>query len=145
LDTLAEQGRSYAQRYLRRVFYANSNEPVGPQRRGTDHRDPLEHLDRHYLLELLLDYGDLPASPEAAYLPAPTGQETTDRWPLRPDPFSSFRSGFEVRTLRLCRRVLMVHHFEELGGPTVVRALELGYTTEPNSRLSLLGTVAVKG
>ena len=33
--------------------------------------------------------------------------------PPRPDPFSTFRAGFEIRTLRLCRRVLMLHHFKE--------------------------------
>ena len=36
-------------------------------------------------------------------------------WAARPDPFSSHRAGFEVRTYRRCRRVLMFHHFPELG------------------------------
>ena len=31
-------------------------------------------------------------------------------WRAR-DPFSSYRAGFEVRTYRLCQRVLMFHHF----------------------------------
>ena len=31
------------------------------------------------------------------------------------DPFSSYRSGFEVRTYRLCQRVLMFHHFPRAG------------------------------
>ena len=41
-------------------------------------------------------------------------------WACRHDPFSSYRAGFEVRTYRLCRRVLMFHHFpDEPGvGPT---------------------------
>jgi hypothetical protein len=30
-------------------------------------------------------------------------------WNVRPDPFSTYRSGFEVRTYRRCRRVLMLH------------------------------------
>ena len=39
---------------------------------------------------------------------------TPERMELyRPDPFSSYRSGFEVRTTRLCQRVLMFHHFPE--------------------------------
>ena len=37
--------------------------------------------------------------------------------PIRDDCFSSFRAGFEIRTLRRCRRVLMFHHFAELGRP----------------------------
>src|SRR5262249_3392448 len=39
-------------------------------------------------------------------------------WPVCQDPFSTYRSGFEVRSYRLCRRVLMFHHFpDELGVP----------------------------
>jgi len=49
-------------------------------------------------------------------------------WTVRPDPFSSHRAGFEVRTYRRCRRVLMFHCFDELGSePTLVRATELDY------------------
>ena len=39
--------------------------------------------------------------------------------PLRADRFSHSRAGFEIRTLRRCRRVLMFHHFAELGGADV--------------------------
>ncbi|WP_179859915.1 SpvB/TcaC N-terminal domain-containing protein [Streptomyces sp. 1222.2] len=35
-------------------------------------------------------------------------------WAARPDPFSSHRAGFEVRTYRRCRRVLMFHHIPDL-------------------------------
>src|ERR1700687_3251390 len=54
-------------------------------------------------------------------------------WSVRQDPFSSYHSGFEVRTYRLCRRVLMFHHFpDELGVPDyLVRATELGYRETP--------------
>ncbi len=37
--------------------------------------------------------------------------DRTRAWSVRQDPFSSYRAGFEVRTYRLCRRVLMFHHF----------------------------------
>ena len=37
-------------------------------------------------------------------------------WRVRRDPFSVYRSGFEVRTYRLCHRILIFHHFpQELG------------------------------
>ena len=49
-------------------------------------------------------------------------------WALRPDPFSSYRSGFEVRKYRRCRRVLMFHRFAELGtGPCLVRSTEFEF------------------
>src|SRR5439155_16678129 len=49
-------------------------------------------------------------------------------WPVRPDAFSVHRAGFEVRTYRRCRRVLMFHHFAELGDePYLVRSTEFDY------------------
>ena len=37
----------------------------------------------------------------------------------------TYRSGFEVRTYRLCRRVLMLHHFaEELGVGRLPRPID---------------------
>ena len=49
-----------------------------------------------------------------------------------PDPFSSFRATFDVRTYRLCRRVLMFHAFDELGeAPVLVRSLDLTYRHSP--------------
>ena len=54
-------------------------------------------------------------------------------WPVRQDPFSTYRSGFEVRTYRLCRRVLMFHHFpEELGDRScLVRSTAFHYREKP--------------
>ena len=51
-------------------------------------------------------------------------------WPARRDPNSVYRSGFEVRTYRLCRRVLMFHRFSELGGAALVNELVLDHTEE---------------
>jgi hypothetical protein len=53
-------------------------------------------------------------------------------WALRPDPFSSYRPGFEVRTYRRCRRLLMFHHIPDLptgekGYEGLVRSTELDY------------------
>jgi hypothetical protein len=59
------------------------------------------------MFEVVFDYGehDLDA-------PKPDDQ---GQWTFRDDPFSSYRSGFEVRTTRLCQRVLMFHHFRDDG------------------------------
>ena len=58
------------------------------------------------MFEVVFDYGEHDAGrPDARMTPAD--------WPVPPDPFSSYRAGFEVRTYRLCRRVLMFHHFPE--------------------------------
>ncbi|GAX46356.1 Mono(ADP-ribosyl)transferase SpvB [Tolypothrix sp. NIES-4075] len=59
--------------------------------------------------------------------------EAVQSWRCRPDAFSSFRSGFEIRTYRLCQRVLMFHRFpEELGTDFyLVRSTDLTHRETP--------------
>jgi len=63
--------------------------------------------------------------------------------PVRADRFSHFRAGFDIRTLRRCHRVLMFHHFAELGGPTLVRSTDFTYTTDADTLASLLTMATV--
>ena len=65
----------------------------------------------------------------------------TNKWLSRLDPFSSFRAGFEIRTYRLCRRILMFHQFDELGtsSPVLVKSTNLDF--ENNEYLTLLKSV----
>ncbi|MEZ5936521.1 MAG: SpvB/TcaC N-terminal domain-containing protein [Alphaproteobacteria bacterium] len=164
---LSERNRRYRQRYLRRIYYGNIPEPagagpltyadgtpVGHARIGVDHLDPLKPRPRRYAFELLFDYGDLetPDDQRRSYAhkpPTPAGsvetfgEATSDPSavtpvPVREDPFSTFRAGFEIRTLRLCRRTLMIHHFAELDGPTLVKATRFDLEREPASGLSFL-------
>ena len=101
-----------AQRYPKRVRYGN-RAPVA--RDAPAPTDPAA-----YLFEVVLDYGEHDAA-------APTPDEVRP-WPARVDPFSTRRPGFEVRTYRLCRRVLMFHRFPELGeAPCLVRSTDLAY------------------
>ena len=55
-------------------------------------------------------------------------------WPVRADPFSTYRAAFEVRTYRLCERVLMFHHFpDELGRDDyLVSSTDFDYDRGPN-------------
>ena len=55
------------------------------------------------------------------------------QWGFRDDPFSTYRAGFEVRTTRLCQRVLMFHHFdgeEDVGKDCLVRSTDFTYSHE---------------
>lgn len=105
--------RGFAQRYLKRIRYGNTI-PLQP-----DDPDP---EGQQWPFEVLMDYGEHGTGDFPSYLPIPS-------WPVRLDPFSIYQPGFEVRTYRLCRRILMYHHFAaELGdGPTLIGKLDLDY------------------
>jgi len=113
-----------ANRYLKRIKYGNAS-PRRADENLTERTD--------WLFETVLDYGE-------HYTEDAKGEPTTvfldDRhrsWTVRQGPFSSYRAGFENRTYRLCRRVLMFHHFaaELAGADCVVRATEFQYTEGP--------------
>jgi RHS repeat-associated protein len=109
-----------AQRYLKRIRYANAV--------------PFVRAD--WRLELVFDYGD-----HSQTAPAPSPDRD---WPCRPDCFSTYRSGFEIRTRRICSRVLVFHHFASLGAqPVLVRSTDI--THELNPLASLLTEVTQTG
>jgi RHS repeat-associated protein len=112
-----------AERYIKYVFYGNRT-PYFPDLTGTG---PLA-LPIDWCFELVFDYGEHDLS---APLPQDTG---TPKWTPRADPFSSYRPTFEVRTYRLCSRVLMFHHFADqpdIGLNCLVRSTDLAYSTAP--------------
>lgn len=77
-----------------------------------------------YLLELVFDYGEHDQND-----PQPKDDKG---WLCRADAFSDYRAGFEIRTYRLCRRILMFHSFSELGTtPCLVKSLDINYTEGP--------------
>lgn len=93
-----------ANRYLKYVYYGNH----------TPHKADAWHF------QLVFDYGE-----HELDKPTVTGNQD---WPSRLDPFSTYRSGFEVRTYRLCRRVLMFHAFDDLPiTPCLVRSTDFQY------------------
>jgi hypothetical protein len=110
-----------AQHYLKRIRYGNT-QPYFPDWSANGAEAPLP-ADWHF--EVVLDYGDHPPN---APTPAP------DRaWPVRVDPFSSYRAGFEVRTYRRCERILLFHHFANepgVGKNCLVRSTDFAYSFE---------------
>lgn len=104
-----------ANRYLKYIKYGNT-----PSR----FLEPnLANFTWHF--EVVFDYGE-------HHLNDPTPARA-EKWKCRKDPFSSYRAGFEIRTYRLCRRVLMFHRFEELGiEPQLVRSTDLAYHQIPD-------------
>lgn len=118
-----DQSRS-AQRYLKYVDYGNVA-PYFPDWLPAGGDTPLP-ADWHF--QIVLDYGD-----HTQESPTPLPDQN---WPVRPDPFSNHRPGFEVRTYRRCKRVLLFHSFAaeiEVGRDCLVRSLEIGYSDEVNA------------
>jgi hypothetical protein len=101
-------GNPCANRYLKRISYANAT----------------PFLKADWLFEVVFDYGEHDETHAEIDEVMP--------WAIRADAFSRYRSGFEIRTQRLCRRVLMFHRFEELGeAPCLVRSTEFSYQQSP--------------
>lgn len=107
-----------AQRYPSRVSYGNFEADAQLYSWTADR---LKTVQWHF--ELVFDYGERSTGYDQK--PSYDGQQ----WQARSDGFSSFAYGFELRTERLCRQVLMFHRFpDELGAvPVLVRRLLLEY------------------
>jgi len=110
-------GRS-ANRYLKRIRYGNRVSRLAqPDLSQTD-----------WMFEAVFDYGE--------HEPANPKPNDSGKWLCRHDPFSSYRAGFEVRTYRLCQRVLMFHHFpdeEGVGKDCLVRSTDFLYRNSRNN------------
>src|SRR5205823_3159135 len=115
---------------LKRIRYGNKT-PYYP---APEHPyDPGSPSSPDYFFAVVLDYGD--QDPDA---PTPGLQRD---WPCRLDPFSNHKAGFEIRTYRLCQRILFFHFFKELNDgttstPCLVRSLDLSYRYFDNPTIS---------
>ena len=102
--------------------------------------------NEHFAIRIAFDYGgfssDKPDAPSVD-------------WPVRPDPFSSYRSGFEIRTLRRCANILVYHCFhDQFGGqPVLTKSLSLTYEQanalsppgQPAPTMSLIAAISETG
>ncbi|WP_344594922.1 SpvB/TcaC N-terminal domain-containing protein [Actinomadura vinacea] len=110
LTRTSEQHRARgANRYLKRVRYGN---------RVSRLLEP-DLSKAEWLFEAVFDYDEGHVEPLAPVPGVPDDEQhrfvraspsARHAWSARPDPFSAYRAGFEVRTHRRCRRVLMFHH-----------------------------------
>jgi DNA-binding transcriptional ArsR family regulator len=129
-----------ANRYPKRIRYGNRRPLLlDPERPGfrPSHLEPHDLEAAGWMFEAVFDYGEghyREALPDAdGRVWAEASPCPAAPWPARRDPFSAYRSRFEIRTYRLCRRVLMFHHFpEELGAePRLVRSTSFDYREKP--------------
>ncbi len=107
-----------AQTYLKRVMYG-IKKPYHLLYEKIDEvlDKPFTQTDFHF--QTVFDYGEHTQA-------EPTADEASP-WEVRHDAFSDYRAGFEIRTYRRCKRVLLFHQFEK----------ELATDCEPVSELAL--------
>ena len=135
ITTLHERNRDAttrsANRYLERIRYGNhlpyfpelKADAPWPEPAGATNPDG----SKDWFFEVVFDYGE---HDEQNPKPNDTGV-----WPARNDPFSTYRACFELRTYRLCQRVLMFHHFSDeadVGADCLVRSTDFEYSYEEN-------------
>lgn len=103
---------TYSNTYIEKILYGNKTPYSGIGAGEPDAAD--------FLFEIVFDYAN-----------AVDGQPQTvnnTNWNYRPDTFSNYKPGFEIRTTRRCNRVLLFHHFtgaNEYDG--LVKSLNITY------------------
>lgn len=113
---------TYVNRYLEKVLYGNRT----PYKKFGD--APPAEAD--FVFRTVFDFGEY--DPNAPY-------NKIKDWDFRGDAFSEYKSGFEIRTTRLCKRVLLYHFFSELpGGGALVRSLDFEYDTASQQDFTFL-------
>ncbi len=123
--------------YLQRIKYGNKN-PYCPDKAQVYAPPPPGNPG--YFFQAVFDYNDRDED-----LPEP---EIRKQWSCRHDPFSDYRPGFEMRTYRLCRRILFYHTFRELNPanptkPCLVKSLDLSYKHFQNPLSTTTGQIEV--
>ena len=133
-----------ANRYLKRIYYGNRTSLLNNagERPHFLNKPQIETqiANHQWMFEAVFDYGE--HDPD---VPRPND---AGPWEYRSDPFSSYRSGFEVRTSRLCQRVLMFHHFDGetgVGNDCLVRSTDFTYSADQNRIYTFLNAVTQAG
>jgi RHS repeat-associated protein len=120
---------TYTNLFLEKVLYGNKTPYLS-------FNDPFP-AENGYCFQTVFDYGE--------YNPAAPFDKIND-WSYRHDAFSNYKAGFEIRTGRLCRRVLLFHYFDELPqGAALIKALDFGYDTGQAEGFTFLKSITTIG
>jgi hypothetical protein len=120
---------NYTNCYLEKLLYGNKT----PYKQFGDAFSP----KTDYLFQTVFDYGEYE-------LDSPYAK--TNNWIYRSDAFSDYKAGFEIRTTRLCQRVLLYHFFDELpGGSALIKSTNFEYDTTTERDFTFLKAVTSYG
>lgn len=90
-----------------------------------------------YMFSTVFDYGEYNTN---------SPFDKINSWSYRPDAFSRYGAGFEIRTTRLCKRILFYHHFT---GPNeydgLVKSINIEYDTSAEQGFTYLKKITSHG
>jgi RHS repeat-associated protein len=126
---------TYTNLYLEKVLYGNKT----PYKNFSDNFLP----ESDYLFSTEFDYGILKNTDTV---------DTINDWDFRTDSFSDYKAGFEIRTTRLCKRVLLFHIFDELAllldksdKKTLIKSINFEYNTNVQEDFTFLKSITSFG
>src|SRR5690606_3333637 len=97
-----------------------------------------------YMFQTVFDYGTTDIVNESP--------GKINDWDFRQDAFSDYKAGFEIRTTRLCKRVLLFHVFEEMAvkpdqsdKKTLIRSFNFEYDTAAEQDFTFLKKITSHG
>ncbi|WP_157198458.1 SpvB/TcaC N-terminal domain-containing protein [Mariniradius saccharolyticus] len=129
-NRLKNNAITYTNLYLEKLLYGNKT----PYKQFGD-AFPNES---DYLFETVFDYG------KTDYQTEPI--EQLNPWDFRPDAFSDYKAGFEIRTTRLCKRVLLYHHFKRVNEyDGLVRSVNFEYDAATEQDFTFLKSITSYG
>jgi RHS repeat-associated protein len=120
---------TYANLYIEKIVYGNKT----PYK----HFGDLFPADEDFLFVTAFDYGTCSEN---------DSPEVINTWDFRTDAFSDYKAGFEIRTTRLCKRVVLFHRFD---GPNeyngLVRSQNFEYDTTTQRDFTFLKSISSCG
>ncbi|MEO8415427.1 MAG: SpvB/TcaC N-terminal domain-containing protein [Ginsengibacter sp.] len=120
---------TYANTYLEKILYGNKM----PYEKFGD----AFPVVNDFLFSNVFDYGEY--NEDAPF-------DKVKEWDCRPDSFSNYKAGYEIRTTRICKRVLLFHHFTGDGEyDGLVRSLNFSYQTAIEEDFSFLNSLTSIG
>ena len=146
-DEIYEQNREPTQIYLKRIRYGNLNPRDFSDLSAVENLLTTSPASDDHLFPAVFDYGEHgEIDSEGHEVITENIDHETNTWDLRLDPFSSFRAGFEIRTYRRCKRVLMFHNrIPGESNPVLVRSTDFHYTQNNDTASSTLMGVTQRG
>ena len=127
---------TYTNLYIDKVLYGNKT----PYKKFGD----IFPNEVDYMFQTIFDYGTTHIDTEPF--------EKINAWDFRQDAFSDYKAGFEIRTTRLCNRVLLFHVFDELAlkpdksdKKTLIQSVNFDYDKSTEQDFTFLKSISVHG